>query len=109
MEAQSRLFGATTIEQPPKLEVQASKLKHWLWLVLKYSWHEYFAVNLISFFDFAPGKIIFQAFSLRDKMQTQISPINTNSICDKNNGTPSIARLESCLTFPCRAMLGAPD
>jgi hypothetical protein len=32
-------------------------------------------------FDFAPGKIIFQAFSLHDKMQTRISPINTNSIC----------------------------
>jgi hypothetical protein len=29
-----------------------------------------------------PGKIIIQAFSLRAKMQTRISPINPNSICD---------------------------
>ncbi|HEY5040549.1 MAG TPA: hypothetical protein VIK53_00940 [Verrucomicrobiae bacterium] len=34
--------------------------------------------------DFAPGKIIFQAFSLRDKLQTRISPINKNLICAKS-------------------------
>jgi hypothetical protein len=40
-----------------------------LWLIL---FHD---------FDFAPGKIIFQAFSLRDKILTRITPINLNSIC----------------------------
>jgi hypothetical protein len=50
-------------------------------------------------FDFASGKIIFQAFSLRDKMQTRISPINTNSIC--KTFVQSVSKIPQRLHLEC--------
>jgi hypothetical protein len=53
-------------------------------------------------FDCAPVKIIFQAFSLRDKMQTRVSPINTNSIC--RSGVSA----EHCKPFEIQGCGGLP-
>jgi hypothetical protein len=59
--------------------------------------------NLSNFiFDFASGKIIFQAFSLRDKMQTRIAPINTDSIYEAGGASVLASRRRAKIILSAR-------